>query len=269
MEAYMRKALMCLLALTLILFTFIACDDNTSLPNTPKDSLPNTPKEKEATIDQQFLFQQLYRQSFLNQNVETVGVTLANGAYTFTDVEIDDSIHDLEGTLNGTFKDTETEISINVSFTDKDKKTSTVSGTIKRNGKEAVITINGEKCLIDNHQVPPYRDKTQPIPQATTEQSKIFYEIFTNAGQINTSKPEGFTKVEEDSFLYENVKILDENGNVKGILSGKMLGGAYCNVTYKGTDGVIKTGISFFDETSPDTNIYIFFINGEACTIQL
>ena len=143
----MRKALMCLLALTLILFTFIACDDNTSLPNTPK--------EKEATIDQQFLFQQLYRQSFLNQNVETVGVTLANGAYTFTDVEIDDSIHDLEGTLNGTFKDTETEISINVSFTDKDKKTSTVSGTIKRNGKEAVITINGEKCLIDNHQVPP------------------------------------------------------------------------------------------------------------------
>lgn len=257
----MRKALMCLLALTLILFTFIACDDNTSLPNTPK--------EKEATIDQQFLFQQLYRQSFLNQNVETVGVTLANGAYTFTDVEIDDSIHDLEGTLNGTFKDTETEISINVSFTDKDKKTSTVSGTIKRNGKEAVITINGEKCLIDNHQVPPYRDKTQPIPQATTEQSKIFYEIFTNAGQINTSKPEGFTKVEEDSFLYENVKILDGNENVNGVLNGKMVGGAYCNVTYKGTDGVIKTGISFFDETSPDTNIYIFFINGEACTIQL
>lgn len=257
----MRKALMCLLALTLILFTFIACDDNTSLPNTPK--------EKEATIDQQFLFQQLYRQSFLNQNVETVGVTLANGAYTFTDVEIDDSIHDLEGTLNGTFKDRETEISINVSFTDKDKKTSTVSGTIKRNGKEAVITINGEKCLIDNHQVPPYRDKTQPIPQATTEQSKIFYEIFTNAGQINTSKPEGFTKVEEDSFLYENVKILDGNENVNGVLNGKMVGGAYCNVTYKGTDGVIKTGISFFDETSPDTNIYIFFINGEACTIQL
>lgn len=261
MEAYMRKALMCLLALTLILFTFIACDDNTSLPNTPK--------EKEATIDQQFLFQQLYRQSFLNQNVETVGVTLANGAYTFTDVEIDDSIHDLEGTLNGTFKDTETEISINVSFTDKDKKTSTVSGTIKRNGKEAVITINGEKCLIDNHQVPPYRDKTQPIPQATTKQSNIFYEIFTNAGQINTSKPEGFTKVEEDSFLYENVKILDGNENVNGVLNGKMVGGAYCNVTYKGTDGVIKTGISFFDETSPDTNIYIFFINGEACTIQL
>lgn len=261
MEAYMRKALMCLLALTLILFTFIACDDNTSLPNTPK--------EKEATIDQQFLFQQLYRQSFLNQNVETVGVTLANGAYTFTDVEIDDSIHDLEGTLNGTFKDTETEISINVSFTDKDKKTSTVSGTIKRNGKEAVITINGEKCLIDNHQVPPYRDKTQPIPQATTEQSNIFYEIFTNAGQINTSpiKPEGFTKVEEDSFLYENVKILDGNGN--GVLNGKMVGGAYCNVTYKGADGVIKTGISFFDEPSPDTNIYIFFINGEACTIRL
>lgn len=257
----MRKALMCLLALTLILFTFIACDDNTSLPNTPK--------EKEATIDQQFLFQQLYRQSFLNQNVETVGVTLANGAYTFTDVEIDDSIHDLEGTLNGTFKDRETEISINVSFTDKDKKTSTVSGTIKRNGKEAVITINGEKCLIDNHQVPPYRDKTQPIPQATTEQSKIFYEIFTNAGQINTSKPEGFTKVEEDSFLYENVKILDGNENVNGVLNGKIVGGAYCNVTYKGTDGVIKTGISFFDETSPDTNIYIFFINGEACTIQL
>lgn len=257
----MRKALMCLLALTLILFTFIACDDNTSLPNTPK--------EKEATIDQQFLFQQLYRQSFLNQNVETVGVTLANGAYTFTDVEIDDSIHDLEGTLNGTFKDTETEISINVSFTDKDKKTSTVSGTIKRNGKEAVITINGEKCLIDNHQVPPYRDKTQPIPQATTEQSNIFYEIFTNAGQINTSKPEGFTKVEEDSFLYENVKILDGNENVNGVLNGKMVGGAYCNVTYKGTDGVIKTGISFFDKTSPDTNIYIFFINGEACTIQL
>lgn len=257
----MRKALMCLLALTLILFTFIACDDNTSLPNTPK--------EKEATIDQQFLFQQLYRQSFLNQNVETVGVTLANDAYTFTDVEIDDSIHDLEGTLNGTFKDTETEISINVSFTDKDKKTSTVSGTIKRNGKEAVITINGEKCLIDNHQVPPYRDKTQPIPQATTEQSKIFYEIFTNAGQINTSKPEGFTKVEEDSFLYENVKILDGNENVNGVLNGKMVGGAYCNVTYKGTDGVIKTGISFFDETSPDTNIYIFFINGEACIIQL
>lgn len=264
MEAYMRKALMCLLALTLILFTFIACDDNTSLPNTPK--------EKEATIDQKFLFQQLYRQSFLNQNVETVGVTLANGAYTFTDVEIDDSIHDLEGKLNGTFKDTETEISINVSFTDKDEKTSTVSGTIKRNGKEAVITINGEKCLIDNHQVPPYRDKTQPIPQqATTEQSKIFYEIFTNAGQINTSliAPEGFTKVEEDSFLYENVKILDGNGNVEGILNGKMLGGAYCNVTYKGADGVIKTGISFFDEPSPDTNIYIFIINGEACTIQL
>lgn len=261
MEAYMRKALMCLLALTLILFTFIACDDNTSLPNTPK--------EKEATIDQQFLFQQLYRQSFLNQNVETVGVTLANGAYTFTDVEIDDSIHDLEGTLNGTFKDTETEISINVSFTDKDKKTSTVSGTIKRNGKEAVITINGEKCLIDNHQVPPYRDKTQPIPQATTEQSKIFYEIFTNAGQINTSKPEGFTKVEEDSFLYENVKILDGNENVNGVLNGKMVGGAYCNVTYKGADGVIKTGISFFDKPSPDTNIYIFIINGEACTIQL
>lgn len=257
----MRKALMCLLALTLILFTFIACDDNTSLPNTPK--------EKEATIDQQFLFQQLYRQSFLNQNVETVGVTLANGAYTFTDVEIDDSIHDLEGTLNGTFKDRETEISINVSFTDKDKKTSTVSGTIKRNGKEAVITINGEKCLIDNHQVPPYRDKTQPIPQATTKQSKIFYEIFTNAGQINTSKPEGFTKVEEDSFLYENVKILDGNENVNGVLNGKMVGGAYCNVTYKGADGVIKTGISFFDEPSPDTNIYIFFINGEACTIRL
>lgn len=261
MEAYMRKALMCLLALTLILFTFIACDDNTSLPNTPK--------EKEATIDQKFLFQQLYRQSFLNQNEETTGVTLANGAYTFTDVEIDDSVHDLEGTLNGTFKDTETEISINVSFTDKDKKTSTVSGTIKRNGKEAVITINGEKCLIDNHQVPPYRDKTQPIPQATTEQSKIFYEIFTNAGQINTSKPEGFTKVEEDSFLYENVKILDGNGNVEGILNGKMLGGAYCNVTYKGADGVIKTGISFFDKPSPDTNIYIFIINGEACKIIL
>lgn len=261
MEAYMRKALMCLLALTLILFTFIACDDNTSLPNTPK--------EKEATIDQKFLFQQLYRQSFLNQNVETVGVTLANGAYTFTDVEIDDSVHDLDGKLNGTFKDTETEISINVSFTDKDEKTSTVSGTIKRNGKEAVITINGEKCLIDNYQVPPYRDTTQSIPQATTKQFNIFYEIFANAGQINTSpiEPEGLTKVDKDSFLYENVKILDGNGNVKGILNGKMVEGAYCNVTYKGADGVIKTVISFFDEPSPDTNIYIFFINGEACKI--
>ena len=267
----MRKALMCLLALTLILFTFIACDDNTSLPNTPKDSLPNTPKEKEATIDQKFLFHQLYRQSFLNQNVETAGVTLANDTYTFTDVEIDDSIHDLEGTLNGTFKDTETEISINVSFKDKDEKTSTVSGTIKRNGKEAVITINGEKCLIDNHQVPPYRDKTQPIPTATIQQRTIHSDIITNTHQINTSstEPEGFTKVEEDSFLYENVKILDGNENVNGVLNGKMVGGAYCNVTYKGTDGVIKTGISFFDETSPDTNIYIFFINGEACTIQL
>lgn len=261
MEAYMRKTLMCLLALTLILFTFIACDDNTSLPNTPK--------EKEATIDQQFLFQQLYRQSFLNQNVETVGVTLANGAYTFTDVEIDN--HDLVGKLNGTFKDTETEISINVSFTDKDKKTSTVSGTIKRNGKEAVITINGEKCLIDNYQVPPYRDKTQPIPTATIQQRTIHSDIITNTHQINTSstEPEGFTKVEADSFLYENVKILDENGNVKGILSGKTLAGAYCNVTYKGADGVINTVITFFDEPSPDTNIYIFIINGEACTIPL
>ena len=259
----MRKTLMCLLALTLILFTFIACDDNTSLPNTPK--------EKEATIDQQFLFQQLYRQSFLNQNVETVGVTLANGAYTFTDVEIDD--YDLVGKLNGTFKDTETEISINVSFTDKGEKTSTVSGTIKRNGKEAVITINGEKCLIDNHQVPPYRDKTQPIPTATIQQRTIHSDIITNTHQINTSstEPEGFTKVEEEegSFLYENVKILDENGNVKGILSGKTLAGAYCNVTYKGADGVINTVITFFDEPSPDTNIYIFIINGEACTIPL
>lgn len=264
MEAYMRKALMCLLALTLILFTFIACDDNTSIPNTPK--------EKEATIDQQFLFHQLYRQSFLNQNEETTGVTLANGAYTFTDVKIDDSVHDLEGTLNGTFKDTETEISINVSFTDKDEKTSTVSGTIKRNGKEAAITINGEKFLIDNHQVPPYRDKTQPIPTATIQQRTIHSDIITNTHQINTSstEPEGFTKVEEEgSFLYENVKILDENGNVKGILSGKTLAGAYCNVTYKGADGVINTVITFFDEPSPDTNIYIFFINGEACTIRL
>ena len=53
---------------------------------------------------------------------------------------------------------------MDISFTDIGGKTSTVSGTIKREGKETVISVNGKNCLIHRYQIPPYRDLAKPIP---------------------------------------------------------------------------------------------------------
>lgn len=275
----MKKALICILALTLILFSFTACKNDTPTPGpTPEPAPTPTPEPTpgpetnvpKATFDQQFLFQQLYRQSLLNSDVETEGVALTNGVYTFTDVAIDDSIQELEGTLSGTFKNTDTEISIDVSYTDLEDKTTTVSGTLARNGQGAVITVNGEECLIHNHQVPPFLDQTKPIPEANKKQDKIFNAIFGSMNIIisSTTPHEGFTKAPDDYFIFENVQILDKDGNVEEILNGKVLGGAYLNLTRQSTDGVINTIITFFDkDTKPNT--YILFIDGEACTKQL
>ena len=183
----MRKVIACFLTIALVLFTFTACDNKTPTPGTGSNTggsvseptIPDTgtTTAPKATTEQLFLLQELYRQSFLNMNVANVGVSLENDVYTFDDVDIDDAYNDFEGTLSGTFKNSETEISINVSFEDVKGKTNTVSGTIERNGKDAEITINGDKCLIHKYQVPPYQDPTQTIPEATTNQFNIYEEI--------------------------------------------------------------------------------------------
>lgn len=272
----MRKVIACFLTIALVLFAFTACENKTSTPDTGGSDGettipdPGTTTAPKATTEQLFLLQELYRQSFLNMDVTTAGVSLDNDVYTFSDVDIDDAYNDFEGTLNGTFKNSETEVSINVSFKSVGGKIYTVSGTIERNGKDAEITVNGEKCLIHKHQVPPYRSNpTQPIPKANPTQQSNFMRIFSLLYQISAlDQPlEGFTKVEESYFIYENVKVLDGDGNVEGILNGKAIGGAYLNITYEETKGGINTIISFFEDTAPKT--FVIFINGEACTVTL
>lgn len=255
-----------LLVLLAIVSLAVACKNDATIPDSNPDTTTNIPK---ATTEQLFLLHELYRQSFLNMDVTTAGVSLDNDVYTFSDVDNYDTSNILEGKLSGTFKDTGTEISINVSFKDSvGGKTYTVSGTIERNGKDAEITINGEKCLIHKHQVPPYQDPTQSIPEANPTQRSNFINIFLYVDSINRSAtpPEGFTKKEE-TYLYENVKVLDEDGNVKGILNGEAKGGAYLNITYEEANGGINTIIIFFKETAPST--FVIFINGKAYTVTL
>ena len=267
----MRKVIACFLTIALVLFAFTACENKTSTPDTGGSDGettipdPGTTTAPKATTEQLFLLQELYRQSFLNMDVTTDGVSLDNDVYTFRDVDIDDAYNDFKGTLSGTFKNSKTEVSINVSFKSVGDKIYTVSGTIERNGKDAEITVNGEKCLIHKHQVPPY--PTQPIPEANLTQQSNFVRIFTLLRQISELDPplEGFTKVEESYFIYENVKVLDGDGNVEGILNGKTKGGAYLNITYEEAKGGINTIISFFEDTASHT--FVIFINGEACTV--
>ena len=271
----MRKVIACFLTFALVLFAFTACDNKTPAPDTggsvgeptiPEPGITTAPK---ATTEQLFLLQELYRQSFLNMDVTTAGVSLNNDVYTFDDVDIDDSNNDFEGTLSGTFKNSETEISINSSFKSVDGKTYTITGTIERNGKDAEITINDEKCLIHKHQVPPYQDPTQSIPKANPTQQRNFMGIFSLLYQISALDPplEGFTKVEESYFIYENVKVLDEDGNVEGILNGKAIGGAYLNITYEEAKGGTNTIITFFKGTAPNT--FVIFINGKVCAVEI
>lgn len=254
-----------LLVLLAIVSLAVACKNDATIPDSNPDTTTNIPK---ATTEQLFLLHELYRLPFLNMDVTTAGVSLDNDVYTFSDVDNYDTSNILEGKLSGTFKDTGTEISINVSFKDSvGGKTYTVSGTIERNGKDAEITINGEKCLIHKHQVPPYQDPTQSIPEANPTQRSNFINIFLYVDSINRSAtpPEGFTKKEE-TYLYENVKVLDEDGNVKGIMNGKAISGAYLNLTYEKKGG-INTIITFFEEAAPNT--FVVFINGEAYTVTL
>ena len=270
----MRKVIACFLTIALVLFAFTACENKTSTPDVGETTIPDpgTTTAPKATTEQLFLLQELYRQSFLNMDVTTDGVSLDNDVYTFSDVDIDDAYNDFEGKLSGTFKNSETEVSINVSFKSVGGETYTVSGTIERNGKDAEITVNGEKCLIHKHQVPPYRSNpTQPIPnKANPTQQSNFMRIFSLLYQISAlDQPlEGFTKVEESYFIYENVKVLDGDGNVEGILNGKAIGGAYLNITYEEAKGGINTIISFFEEGT-ESHTFVMFINGEACTVTL
>ena len=268
----MRKVIACFLTIALVLFAFTACENKTSTPDVGETTIPDpgTTTAPKATTEQLFLLQELYRQSFLNMDVTTDGVSLDNDVYTFRDVDIDDAYNDFKGTLSGTFKNSKTEVSINVSFKSVGDKIYTVSGTIERNGKDAEITVNGEKCLIHKHQVPPYRSNpTQPIPKANPTQQSNFMRICSLLYQISAlDQPlEGFTKVEESYFIYENVKVLDGDGNVEGILNGKAKGGAYLNITYEEAKGGINTIISFFEDTASHT--FVIFINGEACTVTL
>ena len=264
----MRKVIACFLTIALVLFAFTACENKTSTPDVGETTIPDpgTTTAPKATPEQLFLLQELYRQSFLNMNVTTDGVSLDNDVYTFRDVDIDDAYNDFEGTLSGTFKNSETEVSINVSFKSVGGKIYTVSGTIERNGKDAEITVNGEKCLIHKHQVPPY--PTQPIPEANPTQQSNYFRISSLSHKISELDPplEGFTEVEE-SYIYENVKVSYGDGNVEGILNGKAIGGAYLNITYEEAKGGINTIISFFEDTAPKT--FVIFINGEACTVTL
>ena len=272
----MRKVIACFLTIALVLFAFTACENKTSTPDTGGSDGettipdPGTTTAPKATTEQLFLLQELYRQSFLNMDT-TDGVSLDNDVYTFSDVDIDDAYNDFEGKLSGTFKNSETEVSINVSFKSVGGETYTVSGTIERNGKDAEITVNGEKCLIHKHQVPPYRSNpTQPIPnKANPTQQSNFMRIFSLMHQISELDPplEGFTEVEE-SYIYENVKVSDGDGNVEGILNGKAKGGAYLNITYEEAKGGINTIISFFEEDTV-SHTFVMFINGEACTVTL
>lgn len=268
----MRKAIACFLTIALVLFAFTACENKTSTPDTggsvgeptiPEPGITTAPK---ATTEQLFLLHELYRQSFLNMDDKKVGVSLENDAYTFDEVDIDDAYNDFEGTLSGTFKNSETEISINVSFKSVGGKTYTVSGTIERNGKDAEITINGEKCLIHKYQVPPYQES---IPKATSTQQSNFVRLFLLMYQISAldPPPEGFTKVEDSYFIYENVKVLDGAGKVEGIMNGKAIGGAYLNITYEEANGGINTIITFFEGTAPKT--FVIFINGEVCAVEV
>lgn len=256
-----------LLVLLAIVSLAVACKNDATIPDSNPDTTTNIPK---ATTEQLFLLHELYRQSFLNMDVTTAGVSLDNDVYTFSDVDIDDAHNEFKGKLSGTFKDTGNEISINVSFKDSvGGKTYTVSGTIERNGKDAEITINGEKCLIHKHQVPPYQDPTQSIPEANPTQKRNFMEIFSLLYLISTLDPplEGFTKVEESYFIYENVKVLDEDRNVEGILNGEAKGGAYLNITYEEANGGINTIITFFKGTAPST--FVIFINGKVCAVEI
>ena len=268
----MRKVIACFLTIALVLFAFTACENKTSTPDTggsvgeptiPEPGITTAPK---ATTFQLFLFQQLYRQSFLNMDDKIEGVSLASDVYTFSDVVIDDPDNDLDSTLSGTFKNSETEISINISFKSVDGKTYTITGTIERNGKDAEITINGEKCLIHKHQVPPYQES---IPKANPTQQRNFMGIYSLLFQLNALDPplEGFTKVDESYFICENVKVLDEDGNVEGILNGKAIGGAYLNITYEEAKGGTNTIITFFKGTAPNT--FVIFINGKVCAVEI
>ena len=268
-----RHSYLFLVVLVLAMLSFLVACDNKSTPDVGETTIPDpgTTTAPKATTEQLFLLQELYRQSFLNMDVTTDGVSLDNDVYTFRDVDIEDAHNDFKGKLSGTFKNSETEVSINVSFKSVGGKIYTVSGTIERNGKDAEITVNGEKCLIHKHQVPPYRSNpTQPIPnKANPTQQSNFMRIFSLMHHISELDPplEGFTEVEE-SYIYENVKVSDGDGNVEGILNGKAKGGAYLNITYEEAKGGINTIISFFEEDTV-SHTFVMFINGEACTVTL
>ena len=273
----MRKVIACFLTIALVLFAFTACDNKTPTPGTgsntggsvsePTLPDPGTITAPKATIDQLSDFQHLYRYSFLQKNVAITGVVLNGDVYTFTKVEVKNEFNEKIGVLNGTFKDTPEEISMDISFTDIGGKTSTVSGTIKREGKDTVISVNGDNCLIHRYQIPPYRDLAQPIPNKPELSSVVFNSyIAPQMHNAMSTKPEGFTDLGDDAYLYENIKCLDTDGKVIGNLNGIFSlssDNLYSNITYEDINGETYTFITFWEEIGKDT--YVSTINGENC----
>ena len=81
-----------------------------------------------------------------------------------------------------------------------------------------------------------------------------------------STKPEGFTDLGDDAYLYENIKCLDTEGKVIGNLNGIFSlssDNLYSNITYEDNNGETYTFITFWEKIGEDT--YVSTINGENC----
>ncbi len=166
----MKKAIVCLLAILLIL-AFVSCNatpdsGSSSTTTTPEPSTPtpssgtSTEQPKEATDSQLEAFESGYTATLIgvlskNQDPSLSSVSIEGDVYKFSKflVTLDGTVGSAIGTLNGEATITPNKLILNVDFTDKKEATISVVGKIEIADDNAIFTINGKNCIISNDKI--------------------------------------------------------------------------------------------------------------------
>ncbi len=135
----MKKALVCLLAITLVLFSLASCKNETPIPNATPEQLINIIKYQ-AIAD-----------GVVIQNPPLGGVEIYGDTYNFTNVELKNSEEaTVVLTLNGSVTVTEGFgiTSCNISIKEANGTLHTLVYSMKPSDTEVLVTIDGEKCIV-------------------------------------------------------------------------------------------------------------------------
>ena len=161
----MKKALVCLLAITLVLFFFTACDISSSSPDensstggtTTPSPTPNPETIQPANSEQTTIFQNvtgkmgyaLSNKLYENDPNAPTGVD----SYIFKNVECKDETGKLIGVLNGTFTNELEKECIDLTYIDYSENSAGITNTLystfeKVKADTYIFIINGVHCLI-------------------------------------------------------------------------------------------------------------------------